>query len=218
MARIMVVTKYSLSEVKRLLHPRAVIPVRVGRRMIADEVIRNTLGFVLFYVSIFVGVSVVLTAMGFDLVSALGATAASIGNVGPGLRSVGPSATMPISPIWPSGFSVYACFSGGWKSLLSLSYSADHSGNGRGAKMSTVLKEAKERCGVITVNRPEVLNAVNQKTMEELKDAFMDFRRDSGVGVIILTGAGEKSFIAGADITEMSSASATEAVELIDRW
>ena len=53
------------------------------------------------------------------------------------------------------------------------------------------------------------------ENMEELKDAFMDFRRDSGVGVIILTGAGEKSFIAGADITEMSSASATEAVELI---
>ena len=92
MARVMVVTKYSLSEVKRLLHPRAIIPVRVGQRMIADEVIRNTLGFVLFYVSIFVGVSVALTAMGFDLVSALGATAASIGNIGPGLGSVGPAA------------------------------------------------------------------------------------------------------------------------------
>ena len=92
MARVMVVTKYSLSDVKRLLHPRAIIPVRVGQRMIADEVIRNTLGFVLFYVSIFVGVSVALTAMGFDLVSALGATAASIGNIGPGLGSVGPAA------------------------------------------------------------------------------------------------------------------------------
>ena len=78
MARVMVVTKYSLSEVKRLLHPRAIIPVRVGQRMIADEVIRNTLGFVLFYVYIFVGVSVALTAMGFDVVSALRATAASI--------------------------------------------------------------------------------------------------------------------------------------------
>ena len=74
------------------------------------------------------------------------------------------------------------------------------------------MKEVRDKCGIITVNRPDVLNAINRETMEELKDAFMDFRSDSGVGVIILTGAGEKSFIAGADITEMSSASATEAV------
>ena len=91
-ARIMVVIKYSLSEIKRLLHPRAVIPVRIGRQMISEEVIRNTLGFVLFYVSIFVTVSVILTVLGLDLESAFGATAASIGNIGPGLGSVGPVA------------------------------------------------------------------------------------------------------------------------------
>ena len=90
--RIMVVIKYSLSEIKRLLHPRAVIPVRIGRQMISEEVIRNTLGFVLFYVSIFVTVSVILTVLGLDLESAFGATAASIGNIGPGLGSVGPVA------------------------------------------------------------------------------------------------------------------------------
>ena len=91
-ARIMVVIKYSLSEIKRLLHPRAVIPVRIGQQMISEEVIRNTLGFVLFYVSVFVTVSVILAAMGLDLDSAFGATAASIGNIGPGLGSVGPVA------------------------------------------------------------------------------------------------------------------------------
>jgi trk system potassium uptake protein TrkH len=90
--RIMVVIKYSFSEIKRLLHPRAVIPVRIGRQMISEEVIRNTLGFVLFYVSIFVTVSVILTVLGLDLESAFGATAASIGNIGPGLGSVGPVA------------------------------------------------------------------------------------------------------------------------------
>ena len=60
--------------------------------MISDEVIRNTLGFVLFYMSVFVTVSVILAGMGLDLDSAFGATAASIGNIGPGLGSVGPVA------------------------------------------------------------------------------------------------------------------------------
>ena len=91
-ARVMVTIRYGISEVRRLLHPRAVIPLRIGQRLIPEEVIRNTMGFVLFYVSIFVIVSVILTALGLDLVTALGATAASIGNIGPGLGSVGPSA------------------------------------------------------------------------------------------------------------------------------
>ena len=90
-ARIMVVIKYSLSEIKRLLHPRAVIPVRIGKHMITEEVIRNTLGFFLFYVAVFVVVSVMLAALGLDIESAFGATAASIGNVGPGHGSVGPA-------------------------------------------------------------------------------------------------------------------------------
>ena len=90
-ARIMVVIKYSLSEIKRLLHPRAVIPVRIGKHLITEEVIRNTLGFFLFYVAVFVVVSVMLAALGLDIESAFGATAASIGNVGPGHGSVGPA-------------------------------------------------------------------------------------------------------------------------------
>jgi len=88
--RIMTITKYSLSEAKRLLHPKAVIPVRVGRRLISDDVIRNTLSFFLFFVAAFVFTSLILTAMGIDLVTAIGATAASIGNIGPGLGDVGP--------------------------------------------------------------------------------------------------------------------------------
>ena len=90
-ARIMVVIKYSLSEIKRLLHPRAVIPVRIGSQMISEEVIRNTLGFVLFYFGVFVVVSIMLAALGLDIESAFSATAASIGNVGPAHGSVGPA-------------------------------------------------------------------------------------------------------------------------------
>jgi len=88
--RVATIVKYSLSETKRLLHPRAIIPVRIGRHIISDDVIRNTLGFFLFFISIFVSVSIILTAMGMDIVSAFGATAACIGNIGPGLGSVGP--------------------------------------------------------------------------------------------------------------------------------
>ena len=90
-ARIMVVMKYSMSEIKRLLHPRAVIPVRIGQHPISEEVVRSTLGFVLFYIMVFVAVSIILAALGLDIESAFSATAASIGNVGPGHGSVGPT-------------------------------------------------------------------------------------------------------------------------------
>ncbi|MEE9167448.1 MAG: potassium transporter TrkG, partial [Candidatus Neomarinimicrobiota bacterium] len=106
-ARVMVVFKYTLSEMKRLLHPRAVIPVRIGERSLSEEVIRHTLGFTLFYVIIFVTVSVILTASNIDLVSAFGATAACIGNIGPGLGSVGPSsnyAHLPVFAKWLLSF------------------------------------------------------------------------------------------------------------------
>src|ERR1700726_4885355 len=56
----------------------------------------------------------------------------------------------------------------------------------------------------ITVNRPKVLNALNRKTVEELQDALLDARGDDAVRVLILTGAGEKSFVAGADISELA--------------
>lgn len=105
--RIMTITKYSLSEAKRLLHPKALIPVRVGRRLITDDVIRNTLSFFLFFVAAFVFTSLILTAMGIDLVTAIGATAASIGNIGPGLGDVGPThnyAELPALAKWLLSF------------------------------------------------------------------------------------------------------------------
>ena len=56
----------------------------------------------------------------------------------------------------------------------------------------------------ITFNRPKVLNALNRKTIEELQRALLDARDDVTVRVLILTGAGEKAFVAGADIGELS--------------
>jgi len=67
-----------------------------------------------------------------------------------------------------------------------------------------ILFEKKESIAYITFNRPKVLNALNRKTLEELRDALLDARDDSSVRVLILTGSGEKSFVAGADITELA--------------
>jgi len=64
-----------------------------------------------------------------------------------------------------------------------------------------ILVEKKNSIAYVTVNRPKVLNALNMATMEELRVAFMDIKNDSAVRVAILTGSGEKAFIAGADIS-----------------
>jgi enoyl-CoA hydratase len=67
-----------------------------------------------------------------------------------------------------------------------------------------LLLERRERLTVLTVNRPDVLNALNRETLGELEDAVGRFQSDPEQGVLIVTGAGEKSFIAGADINELA--------------
>ena len=62
----------------------------------------------------------------------------------------------------------------------------------------------KDCIAYITFNRPKVLNALNRKTIEELEHALLDARDDPAVRVLILTGAGEKAFVAGADINELA--------------
>jgi len=64
--------------------------------------------------------------------------------------------------------------------------------------------EVREQIGYVTFNRPKALNALNRGTMEELGVALSAARQDEGVRVLILTGAGEKAFVAGADIGELS--------------
>ncbi|HTR67487.1 MAG TPA: enoyl-CoA hydratase-related protein [Terriglobales bacterium] len=67
-----------------------------------------------------------------------------------------------------------------------------------------ILLEKKNSIAYVTVNRPKVLNALNMATMEELRAAFTDVKNDPAVRVVILTGSGEKAFIAGADIGELA--------------
>ncbi len=67
-----------------------------------------------------------------------------------------------------------------------------------------ILYQKRDGVAFITLNRPKVLNALNRRTIEELHAALLDARTDESVRVLILTGAGEKSFVAGADIGELS--------------
>jgi enoyl-CoA hydratase/carnithine racemase len=67
-----------------------------------------------------------------------------------------------------------------------------------------LLYDKKEGIAYLTCNRPKVLNALNRKTVEELQHALLDARADDSVRVLILTGAGEKSFVVGADIGELA--------------
>lgn len=79
------------------------------------------------------------------------------------------------------------------------------------ATLENVLYEKKGAVAYITLNRPQVLNALNQRTWEELRSAFEDARDDAEVRGIIVTGAGDKAFAAGADISELAKATAVEA-------
>jgi enoyl-CoA hydratase len=67
-----------------------------------------------------------------------------------------------------------------------------------------LLYEKKNGITYITFNRPKVLNALNRKTVEELQHVLLDARDDASVRVLILTGSGEKAFVAGADINELA--------------
>src|SRR5260221_4577893 len=67
-----------------------------------------------------------------------------------------------------------------------------------------ILFEKKDGIAYITYNRPKVLNALNRRTIEELRDALLEARDDSFIRVLILTGSGEKSLVGGADIGELA--------------
>tara|TARA_B100000809_G_scaffold225176_1_gene235966 strand:- start:22654 stop:23430 length:777 start_codon:yes stop_codon:yes gene_type:complete len=70
---------------------------------------------------------------------------------------------------------------------------------------------------LVTVNRPKKLNALNKQTISELQQAFVSLQSDSSVRVVILTGAGEKAFVAGADISEFSEFSKEEGTYLAQK-
>jgi trk system potassium uptake protein TrkH len=95
--------RYTLRELRRVLHPRAVLPVKLGGRVVPERILRDVQVFMLFYLLSFSVGTAIVVALGADLITGITATIACLGNIGPGFESVGPMANFaglhPISKI-----------------------------------------------------------------------------------------------------------------------
>jgi len=89
LVRILVLLKNAVNQLKMLIHPRAILPVRHNGKSLEQEIIVDVLTYFVLFVLIFVVSTLVMTTLGMDIVSSAGAVAASLGNIGPGLGSVG---------------------------------------------------------------------------------------------------------------------------------
>lgn len=90
--RILVLFKHSALELRRLIHPRAVLPLKISDKSVDEKIVVNILQFFVLYVIIFLSGWIIMAAMGLDLITALTSVSATLGNVGPGLNQVGPAA------------------------------------------------------------------------------------------------------------------------------
>lgn len=89
--RIVLLLKNGFLELKRLIHPNAIIPVRFDKQAVNQQVITNVLAFVSVYIIITAASVLVISFIGHDLETSLGAVAATLGNIGPGIGKVGPA-------------------------------------------------------------------------------------------------------------------------------
>ncbi len=89
-ARHILLLKSSALELKKMIHPQAIIPVRYNKKTVSEEIIHLVLAFFMFYLLTFFFGTFIMTWLGLDFSSAVGATIATLGNIGPGIGSVGP--------------------------------------------------------------------------------------------------------------------------------
>ncbi len=90
-ARLIVCFKYCYRELFKMIHPRSIRHVKINHIVISEEVLRSVMGFLALYIVLFIFSSCLLAVMGLDMMTAMGAVAACIGNIGPGFGSVGPT-------------------------------------------------------------------------------------------------------------------------------
>ncbi|MFQ5510870.1 MAG: TrkH family potassium uptake protein [Candidatus Krumholzibacteriia bacterium] len=105
--RIYLLGRFALSEITRLIHPNAVVPVRIGDNVVPRQVMTNILGFFVLFMVVFVVGVLAMAAMGLDMPTAFGAVTATLANVGPGLGDVGPTdnyAQIPAAGKWVLSF------------------------------------------------------------------------------------------------------------------
>lgn len=90
--------KNSILEFKRILHPRAVVPLKLNGQVVRPKIMTHILVFLLLYLILFVAGSVAVSLLGLDFETSIGAVATSLGNVGPGIGGVGPDQTFAWLP------------------------------------------------------------------------------------------------------------------------
>jgi len=89
--RLIVVTKYAHRQLYNVFHPRVVLPIKMGGRVVPDSIVRESVAFFILYQSVFLFSTLAVVALGLDFITALSGVAATLGNVGPGLARVGPT-------------------------------------------------------------------------------------------------------------------------------
>lgn len=105
--RQMLLLKNSWMELRRSIHPNAILPVKFNRRSVPQDIIYKVMAFFLMYVLIFSIGMIILSALGLDFQTAVGASIACLGNIGPGIGQVGPVdnyAFMPVAAKWVLSF------------------------------------------------------------------------------------------------------------------
>ncbi|MEX2115802.1 MAG: potassium transporter TrkG [Bacteroidota bacterium] len=90
--RVILLLKTAANELKRLVHPQAVIPIRYNGRMVEQDILFNIAGFIILYLVTFATATILVAANGLDLVTSISAVVAAMSNIGPGLGAVGPAA------------------------------------------------------------------------------------------------------------------------------
>jgi len=94
--RVLSLLKYAFLNLKKGVHPRGIFPIKIGEKVLEEGDISSIIGFTILYFLLFLFSSLILSILGYDLVTSLSAVAACIGNVGPGLGLVAPSGSYAI--------------------------------------------------------------------------------------------------------------------------
>ncbi len=104
MVRLMIMTKNNRLELRRLLHPNAFIPVRLDHKTIPQSIVYNVLVFVTLYFLIIIVSTLIISFMGYDIVTSFSTSAAMLGNIGPGLGKLGPFSDYSAVPVFGKWF------------------------------------------------------------------------------------------------------------------
>ncbi|MEX2363978.1 MAG: potassium transporter TrkG, partial [Balneolaceae bacterium] len=91
MMRLMILVRNTGREIKQIMHPKAIFPVRIGDRVITQNIQRTVLSFFILYMAIFAMGGIIISMFGYDIMSSMGASIASIGNIGPAWGDFGPT-------------------------------------------------------------------------------------------------------------------------------